>query len=76
MPQISLYVDEDTLKKIEMAAKRQHMSISKWVSQQLKAKIDPVYPPEFEELFGCVREDALHRPDTPGYDIDSKREVL
>lgn len=44
MPQISLYVDEETLKKVESAAKRQHVSISKWVSEQIRSKIEPVYP--------------------------------
>ena len=44
MPQISLYIDEKTLKKVENAAQRQHVSISKWVSEQIKTKIEPIYP--------------------------------
>ena len=35
MPQISLYIDGPTLKKIENAALRQRVSISKWVADQL-----------------------------------------
>ncbi len=62
MPQISLYVDEETLKKVESAAKRQHVSISKWVSEQIRSKIEPVYPLGYEELFGSVTENELVRP--------------
>ena len=44
MPQISLYIDEPTLKKVENAAKRQNTSISKWVAEQIRARVEPVYP--------------------------------
>ena len=50
MPQISLYIDEKTLKKIESAAARAHVSISRWVAEQIKAKVEPVYPKGYEEL--------------------------
>ena len=47
MPQISLYIDDKTLKKVENAAKRQHTSISKWVAEQLRSRVDPAYPAQF-----------------------------
>jgi len=43
MPQISLYIDEPTLKKVENAALREHVSISKWVAEQIRARVDPVF---------------------------------
>lgn len=36
MPQISLYIDEETLKKVEKASKKEHISISKWVGNNIK----------------------------------------
>ncbi|NQT58328.1 MAG: hypothetical protein HQ557_05040 [Bacteroidetes bacterium] len=39
MPQISLYIDEVTLKKVELAAKLAHLSISKFVAARLKEYI-------------------------------------
>jgi predicted HicB family RNase H-like nuclease len=39
MPQISVYIDEPTLRKIEIAAKRQKKSISKWVVEQIRSRI-------------------------------------
>lgn len=76
MPQISLYVDEETLRKVESAAKRQHVSISKWVSEQIRSKIEPVYPLGFEDLFGSLAEDDLVRPDQGAFEKDSQREAF
>jgi hypothetical protein len=70
MPQISLYIDEQTLKKIENAAKRQHISISKWVAEQIRARIEPVYPVNYERLFGSIDDDTFTEPEdiAPGHD--------
>lgn len=38
MPQISVYIDEPTLRKIEIAAKRKKI-ISKWVVEQIRSRI-------------------------------------
>jgi len=76
MPQISLYIDEETLRKVENAAKRQHLSISKWVSEQIRSKIDPVYPDGYEDLYGSVEESEIRRPAEVGFEEDSRREVL
>jgi len=73
MPQISLYVDEPTLKKIETAAKRQHVSISKWVSEQLRTRIEPVYPLGFEDLFGSISDETFVRHEEPAFSLDSPR---
>jgi len=76
MPQISLYIDEKTLKKVEGAAARQHVSISKWVADQIRSKVDPVYPADFESLFGSLSEDDLKRPEVVSGAHDSRREQL
>ena len=76
MAQISLYVDEATLKKIESAAARQNQSLSKWVVDQIKPKLAPVYPPDFENLFGSVDDLSFSRPDELSYEDDTKREAL
>ena len=74
MPQISLYIDEITLKKVEDAARKNHVSISKWVAQQIREKISPSYPDGFEDLFGSVGDDSIFRPGQPIHEVDSKRE--
>ena len=74
MPQISLYIDEPTLKKVENAAKRRRVSISKWVAEQIRARVEPVYPQHYEDLFGSISDDTFVRPKTPSFKADSKRE--
>ena len=75
MPQISLYIDETTLKKVEQQAKLSHVSISKWVAEQIRNKIEPRYPDDFASLYGSL-EDELERPEQISSLIDSKREQL
>jgi len=76
MPQISLYIDEPTLKKIENAAVRQHISISKWVAEQIRSRVDPIYPSDFETLFGSITDDTFVRPEQMPFESDSLRETL
>jgi len=74
MPQISLYIDEATLKKVESAASREHVSISRWVADQIRSKVDPVYPKDFEDLFGSLSDESFVRPGQNGFQSDSNRE--
>ncbi len=73
MPQISLYIDEKTLTKVEDAAKRQRVSISKWVAEQIRAKVEPVYPADYGSLFGSISDDTFMRPMVPSFGSDVKR---
>jgi len=74
MPQISLYIDESTLRKVEGAAARQHVSISKWVAEQIRAKVEPVFPKNFESLFGSIPDESFSRPVDLNPGSDSGRE--
>lgn len=74
MPQISLYIDEATLKKIERAARKKRVSISKWVADQLRARLDAVYPPQFADLFGSIRDESFTRTDQADFTNDATRE--
>jgi len=76
MPQISLYIDESTLRKVEDAAARQRVSISKWVAEQIRARLEPVYPADFADLFGAVTDSNFKRPAQPQFNRDSRREEL
>jgi hypothetical protein len=75
MPRISVYIDEPTLTKIENAALRQHISISKWVVEQIRSRLDPVYPFGFETLFGSIRDDTFIRPEQMPSEADSSRDA-
>lgn len=76
MPQISLYIDEPTLRKVESAALRQHVSISRWVADQIRAKVEPVYPKGYEDLFGSIADESFVEPEETGFASDTQRESM
>jgi len=76
MPQISLYIDGPTLKKVENAAMRQKVSISKWVAEQIRSRVDPVYPGDYESLFGSIDDDTFTEPEDIASISDTVRENL
>ncbi|EHQ04702.1 hypothetical protein [Leptonema illini] len=63
MPQISLYIDDETLRKVELAASKNNVSVSKWMTEQIQLNIVAGYPEGFESLFGSVKEGELVRPE-------------
>jgi len=76
MPQISLYIDEPTLKKAENAAKRRNVSLSKWVAEQIRAKVSPMYPAGFEALYGSIDDETFIEPSELSASADLPRESL
>jgi hypothetical protein len=76
MPQISLYIDKETLKKVEKAANAEKISISKWVGKQLKKSLHSNYPEDFQNLFGSIQDESFTTPKRESFDADTKRESL
>jgi hypothetical protein len=56
MPQLSLYVDEKTLKIAEKMAKINKTSISKWVSAQIQSSKRMEWPKHFFDNFGALKD--------------------
>jgi hypothetical protein len=76
MPQVSLYIDKETLGKIEELAQKSHTSISKWVGNNLKKLIKDDYPEDFFSLFGVLDDDSFNRPSEIAFHADSTREEI
>ena len=74
MPQVSLYIDEETYKRIEIAAQTEKLSLSKYVATKLRETLDDRWPDRFEELFGSIDDTSFTVP-PPAYD-DASRETL
>ena len=75
MPQISLYIDKDTLAKIEKAAAKEHISISKWVGNKIKKVINEDYPKGYFDLFSSITDKSFEIKKL-SFEQDSKRERL
>ena len=76
MPQVSLYIDKETLEKMEAQARKNHTSLSRWVGNSLKHLIKGDYPEGFFGLFGSVKDDTFGRPEHLSFGTDSRREVV
>ena len=76
MPQLSLYIDKDTLNKIEKAAKNEKKSISKWVCNRLRQSLINTWPDDFFQLFGSIKDDSFKRPEQLSYNNDLPREKV
>lgn len=76
MAQISIYIDNQTLKQIEKAATKDHDSISQWVKKRLIASLKTAWPKDYADLFGSVNEESFHKPNQLKFSVDRKRQVL
>lgn len=76
MPQISLYIDEEKLKKVKQAAKTDNTSISMWVARQIDQALESRYPENFEKLFGSINDDTFTLADRDSEAEDAERETL
>ena len=76
MPQLSLYMDAETLSKIETAAKINNISISKWVSERLKESLANKWSDNYFTLFGSINDESFCVEKIEGFSTDIERENL
>ena len=76
MAQISIYIDDSTLKQIEIAAGKEHDSISKWVKKRLVSSLKTVWPKDYFDLFGLLKDDSFKRPVQKKFSKDQDRQIL
>ena len=76
MPQVSLYIDQNTLKKLEIAAKREKVSISHWVKERIETSLSTDWPKDFFDLWGSVQDDTFRAPSRQEFKSDATRETL
>ena len=62
MPQLSLYFDETTLRRVERAAKLGNVSVSKWVRGRLLRSLEDDWPDGYFDLFGVIQDPSFDRP--------------
>ena len=76
MPQLSLYIDETTLHKIETAAKLEQVSISKYVVRKLNESMFNAWPDNYKNLYGSIDDDTFGVEREKDSSNDIKRESL
>ena len=76
MAQLTIYLDERTLKKISAAARRSRESVSRWVKSRLAREIETGWPPGYFDLFGCLADTDFKRPSQGDFSTDVRRKPL
>lgn len=76
MPQLSLYIDERTLKRLQTAAKLENVSVSKYVVRKLSETMDTSWPENYQKLFGAIDDETFQVERVPSFDADVPRERL
>lgn len=76
MPQLSLYIDENTLNKIETGAKIEHVSISKYVVRKLNESMSNAWPENYKNLYGVIDDDSFVVERIKDFSNDIERETL
>lgn len=76
MPQVTLYLDDDTSQRMRAAAKQAGVSLSQWVAGLVRDKTATAWPDTVVALAGAWREEPSPSPESAGGGADVPRERL
>ncbi|MDR0284412.1 MAG: ribbon-helix-helix protein, CopG family [Propionibacteriaceae bacterium] len=76
MPQLSLYIDDMTLARVNAAAQAQGTSVSKLVRGLLARDLADTWPPEFLATLGAITDPSFERPAELDLTLDRPRADL
>ena len=77
MAQVTIYVDEKTLRRIQTAAHQEHDSVSKWVKKRIIHSLGKKWPEGFFDLFGALSGEASFEPPAElDWGLDRKRPAV
>jgi hypothetical protein len=76
MAKITIYLPDELERKARKTARQNHLSVSRWIADQVAQKLSNTWPPEFLEALGSCPDfpdlEELRR----GYGEDVRREYL
>ncbi len=73
MSQLTIYLDEASMKDVRKSAKRENVSVSLWARRRLSEAIRHTWPRDYFVLFGSLRDSDLTRPPQDALVADSPR---
>ncbi len=76
MSQLTIYLDDESIKKIENAAALERSSVSKWVKKRLIQSLENQWPTNYFSLFGSLAENDLQPISKLDFSHDAARESL
>jgi hypothetical protein len=76
MAQLTIYIDQDTIRKIENAAAESNVSVSRWVRDRIETALKDQWPASFSRLFGALSGTDFEEPEELDYKNDASREKI
>lgn len=76
MPQLSLYLDDNTLQMVKEVAALSNTSVSKWVRNKVLQSLHNEWPDGYFQLYGTVNDKSFAEPSEPYRINDTPREEL
>jgi len=76
MGQVTIYIDDDTEKKMIASAKAKRVSKSRWVTEVIREKVAKEWPATVRELAGSWEDFPSAAELRPAAGQDAKREAL
>ena len=73
MSQLTIYLDEESMRDVKKSATREHLSVSLWARKRLCEGLGHTWPVNYFELFGALRDSDLDRPEQGDLDQDLPR---
>jgi hypothetical protein len=76
VPQVSLYLDVDTMALVQKRAEVERRSLSSYVAELIREDVSDAWPAGYWSLYGSVSDDSFERPDQFDYTLDAPRGQL
>jgi hypothetical protein len=74
--QLTIYMDDETLDKVERSARLAKVSVSRWVRDRLSSIVEKEWPEGYFDLFASLSDEDIERPAQPILDVDAPRDRL
>jgi hypothetical protein len=76
VPQVSLYLDADTMALVQKRAEAGQRSLSRYVAELIREDVSDAWPAGYWSLYGSVSDDSFARPDQLDDTLDAPRSQL
>ena len=76
MAQLTIYIDKDTIRKIENAAAESKVSVSRWVRERIETALKDQWPVSFSRLFGALAGTDFEEPEELDFKNDLSRQKI
>lgn len=76
MSQLTIYLDDNELKQVKKAARREQVSVSRWARERLSKASGEGWPKDYFKLFGSLSDTDFERPDQGDWSDDIPRKAL